>query len=466
MSKFIIGEKPVKYNLVYDDQKQSLSIKNGNQDVAVNNNNDCTAFQVYVTGQNIVAGSTQGTVHEQYIGVKQFANNVAGGTINKVYGNHEGFILRSNKTHQNNNVIVDWGDGTQTKLSQMTLGTSDMQPLTYYAYSSSQYRYIMVHTYDLPGVYQIQIIGDDYNGFIGKISNAKYKNINRICRIFQKDLPVASHILSVSSWCKQANLLTKINVAHSVFLKVENVARCFEKCANLKEVIGFKESINFTATNLGYLFSQCRALQQTDIYIPLHVSKLEYMFNECNSLDINFNVLCSLNSRSVNNDNTVNVDHMFWNCRAITALSQKAIWNNHNIQWVNAEQAINFEQYPQYIQSVPVSWGGEAIQTEYVKAKKNYQILHKTTSSLNIQPVQFLHNTYYEYDLKIDDIYLDIPSNIFNVYIKFTTSSDLSGGWDVVMTFDYKINKPFDFKPNKTYLMCIDNNVIVWGELK
>lgn len=63
MAKYIIGEKPNKYNLIFDDQKNTLNVS-GKQDVVIGGNNnikteDYTAFEVFAHDYNIPVGECE-----------------------------------------------------------------------------------------------------------------------------------------------------------------------------------------------------------------------------------------------------------------------------------------------------------------------------------------------------------------------------------------------------------------------
>ena len=98
------------------------------------------------------------------------------------------------KLPENQNVIIDWGDGTFDNLKQ-NVPTGN----------SGDYRYRFVHEYsELDKKYIVKIFGNTYFSILAD-SDANYSNVqnNIMSRVFDLDLPIASHILNISSWCKR-----------------------------------------------------------------------------------------------------------------------------------------------------------------------------------------------------------------------------------------------------------------------
>ncbi len=162
---------------------------------------DHTAFDVYVSKDTIPVGTIiNGVVLENEVGGSYLKH-----TGSKVYGNYHAFLIRYKKSRTEHDVIVDWGDGTVEKLSDISEESPKLEqtPGTYFSYNDSEWRYVMCHNYKDAGQYTVRVFGKCYDGLVSFISNAKFGETNRICRIFESDLPIASHILNISSWCKR-----------------------------------------------------------------------------------------------------------------------------------------------------------------------------------------------------------------------------------------------------------------------
>lgn len=323
---------------------------------------DYTAFEVYVTDQDILAGSTEGTVHEQFLGIKTFAEAVNGGMLNELSttekGCYEAFIIRSKQSPEENGVVVDWGDESITELSTITTESTKATQLinTYFKYSDTEYRYVLAHTYPAPGIYQVRIYGKDYTGLIGSVQHANYSSVTRICRIFAKDLPVASHISNVSSWCRYANLLTDVDVSGSVVNTAQNTGLLFAQCKNLVKATGF--SYVWRTQNSGSMFAGDSALEYTDMYFPMLTRSINSIFDGCTKLAINLADVCYNGIKSTTSGDTLSAGNLFKNCSAITGdPDPNVLWNNPNVTWTDTADA--FTGCSDDIRAqVPVSWGG------------------------------------------------------------------------------------------------------------
>ena len=97
------------------------------------------------------------------------------------------------------------------------------------------------------------------NGGNGAVSfrHEKYVNggNNLICRIFDSDLRLASHIANLASTCAGAMRLLKIHFRE--YYRILNFNSCFYKCKNLISATGFGLIINNDNGYAGGLFEQC-----------------------------------------------------------------------------------------------------------------------------------------------------------------------------------------------------------------
>jgi hypothetical protein len=105
---------------------------------------------------------------------------------------------------QDNDVIIDWGDGTieAIKDGKYTWKSGKQYDLSH-DYASSM-------TEDVQ-TFIVKIYGKDYYTF----RNNSFPNNNLISRIFDVDLPIASHIGNFASMCLGATRLTNVTIPHS-----------------------------------------------------------------------------------------------------------------------------------------------------------------------------------------------------------------------------------------------------------
>ena len=94
---------------------------------------------------------------------------------------------------------------------------------------------------------------------------------------------------------------------------------------------------------------------------------------------------------------------------------------------------------------------------DYVNGNKQ---IDQTNTEIVLTPES---NTIYEYTQLITNFQLTIDSNLYNSIIKFTTGSNIVYTVDILDT--YKINSQFGFSPNTSYIIIIDDGLIVWSKV-
>ena len=72
-------------------------------------------------------------------------------------------------------------------------------------------------------------------------------------------------------------------------------------------------------------------------------------------------------------------------------------------------------------------------------------------------------NINYEFTQPVQTLQLLLNSDLFNVTITFTAAAGMT--YTVQTGMNYKINKPFNFMDNTSYIICINNGLIVWSSI-
>lgn len=92
---------------------------------------------------------------------------------------------------------------------------------------------------------------------------------------------------------------------------------------------------------------------------------------------------------------------------------------------------------------------------------KGTNITNNSDSTIDLTINSF---TEYTYELPVSSILLNINPNIQESLIKFTTASICA--YTFCIDESYKINKQLDFQENKSYIIAIDNGVIIWDKIE
>lgn len=347
---------------------------------------DYTAFEVFPTSKEYAPG--------EFINYKGYSNSVA---IPAVDTHH--FIIRSIYTLAQQNVIIDWGDGTLTDIK-------NSEDVKEYGVPGSQ-DFVVRHKYaELDRPYIVKIYGNTYFGIMGENSqkfiddgsgNAKcYLNHNLITRIFDRDLPVASCITNAASMCRYAKRLISVNVyGHSILRQVTNWTLCFSGCVNMYSAWGFQDD-NLNVSACSEMFANCTSMVSTDFKIPRaprSSSTANTIFKECNNLAYNVIDLLETTDFMVS---PYKIASMFYNTKVVITEDTvekvaAKLWNNPNIEFTTTTNC--FKKCPAETRAfVPASWGGTA-SNDIIKDKTTFDISNKITD-LKI-------NTLYKADTKL-----------------------------------------------------------------
>ena len=292
---------------------------------------DYTAFEVFAHDYDIPIGECE----------------ELGGYVNYALPalmTHE-FTIRSEEDQTKQNVVVDWGDGTVVRLSDIT------------PTGSSEYNYLLTHTYASTGKYVVKIFGNTYFAMKHAQENNKLYN-NILCRILTKDLPVASHLTNFSSFCLGANHIIHLNIDNPNFMQnCSNIATICGFCKNMISATGFplRNKINLS---YGYAFTYCYSLETTDLQITsaLDGGGIGYIFRACKKLTTSPATILKYFLPAPGA--TYNMTGLFYQCESMTGtVPAEKLWGNKSVNWTNT--ATCFAECSAEIRAqVPVSWGG------------------------------------------------------------------------------------------------------------
>lgn len=90
--------------------------------------------------------------------------------------------------------------------------------------------------------------------------------------------------------------------------------------------------------------------------------------------------------------------------------------------------------------------------------KKQVKYLDVTDTDITLTSKTYLKNTD-----PITSLSITINADSNDSCLLFTTGSTFE--FNATIDASFKINKQFNFEPNKTYLIAVDNYTILWSEL-
>lgn len=188
------------------------------------------------------------------------------------------FTLRSSQLSGECDVIIDWGDGTVESISGGNFDSAT--PGKSYELSHD---YANSMSEDIEK-FIVKIYGKDYYTF----RNNSYKDNNLICRIFDKDLPIASHIGNFASMCFGATRLLNVTIPHSTkyVTTAFNFSSVFEGAKNVISIMGFEDSPLRNDCLISNIFRDCISLMETDFCIPSCALSIAGIFQSAKSLTV------------------------------------------------------------------------------------------------------------------------------------------------------------------------------------
>jgi hypothetical protein len=340
-----IENPPKNYGFAFiDEEDKKLKIKRHDSLIEFNNELsdfqllnlcDYTAYEVYPHKNDIQVG-----FHEALN--RQIRHAVPAQMI-------ESFYIRSNHLQDQQNVSIDWGDGSDfTNLSDFT------DPVSGQTYD---YRYFVSHEYKEEGKYIIKIYGNTYYGLIHDEST-----LNLMSRCFDVDLPTASHLSNYSSFARCAWLLVDVDMfsAFNFIKNARNISNLFSNCQNIKSIKGFYNSailINQQAAT----FIKTMRMISTDYKIPalLYSDGIQKLFYD--NYQLNMDILDLLPNNGFIPGQTIDVTQAFHNCKKLSCSNFEKLgeifWNNTSITFTNTLSCFSTCS-DDFRSHIPIDWGG------------------------------------------------------------------------------------------------------------
>lgn len=261
------------------------------------------------------------------------------------------FTLRSVQEPEDCDVVIDWGDGTVESIKDgKFVGHEEGKS------------YELSHDYSSKMTENIQkfivkVYGKNY--YTMRTNN--YKQNNLISRIFDVDLPLASHIGNLASFAIYANRLLKVKFPHSTapYSNVWNWSYTFGNCSNLLEVVGFEDiSVRDDAITIG-MMQYCTSLINTDFVFPAKTNSLRDIYQGCKNFAMDINKLIPANGFTSNN---IFISRLFIGSKVSGTIPAEKLWNDKSIKWIfdvkDREPFLKCTDETRV--QVPVSWGGTA----------------------------------------------------------------------------------------------------------
>ena len=330
--------------LTYTDQ----GIVWDNPSAANNVTSDYTAFEVFAHDYDIPVGEC-----EELGG---YVSNIIPASMT------HNFVLRTMcQDYTKSDVVIDWGDGTTSTIAKGEYNKDPENADASADVSNGEANYAFSHTYTENGKYIVKIYGKQYYNICNEIRPAggydTYICSSLICRVFDSDLPLASHLNNLSLMCAYSNALLYVNADGIKYQYYINIAGIFRLCKNLLEIKGFKR--NFINASCANALSSCSSLKKTDLQLPLkslYSTACQETYAGCENLEVDINSLIP-DTQGVYLSN-FSMDDTFLDCKKLygTVPAEK-LWNNKYVKW-NAT-AYTFARCSDEIRAqVPVSWGG------------------------------------------------------------------------------------------------------------
>ena len=316
----------------------------------IDRDDDYTAFEVYANDTVIPVGYCEalgGEVREE----------IPVGMTHK-------FVVRGSTPQEEQDVVVDWGDGTIEELKNIIPASEIHKELDDDKYSSGSYSviYSMEHTNDKPGKYIVKVFGTTYKHIQCDEDADDGDQCNLICRIFDKDLPIASHLNTFDSMCRFAKRLLSVNLCGtggSRFLMAYNVYMTFSDCTNLLSATGFNKYAKFKY--IGGIFRGCSNLITTDFVIPQWTISCTAAFYGCVALVAD---VAKILPQGVGFSGTsIEVDRLFtYDSNLYGTVPAAMLWESTTVNFVgdkkNGLTQVFKKCSTELMAQVPTTWGG------------------------------------------------------------------------------------------------------------
>lgn len=293
----------------------------------------------------------------------------------------ERFVLLADADWSDSDVVVDWGDGTQSRMkngkTQLARGIGFYDDNEYLDDSGSSF-FMFSHTYAETGSYYIKITGRDYWGIRHSYTDLKDANgtvkypdtpvVSRapydlVYECLGPDTPVAKCVRNLSSFmncnCRLLHVLWAEGNRSALADACEMVL-AFSNCRNLVSFRGaeFSGSGRAGSPDLGMFLQNGRSLEIFSGSLPAYCSNpagLRSVFNGCNKLRAN---VASILPAGGFVHRRISADKIFNGCAALTGtVPADLLWGDAGIVWSDTAEAFSGCSASVRAQ-VPVAWGG------------------------------------------------------------------------------------------------------------
>ncbi len=310
---------------------------------------EVTKFEVYATDAAIPAGTVDDVTGLAY------SVAVPAGMVHK-------FQLRTDiglSDVDTADIVVDWGDSTTSTLADYHY--VDQQDWA----ADGECNYTLRHKYSAPGRYIVTIHGKDYWGIRNPLDNpGTAANEYILSRCFAPDLPLASCVTNLASFCRYSRKILKVHAPTGLdlFANIHNAYGVFDNCVNLVEATGLKTKFRY-ARDVSRMFSGCNNMTTCDFELPNTVIKqtgYDAVFKYCYKLTADISKLIPGNGFA---NRYVRLCETFSQCPKLTGtVRADMLWEDTSKVWSlrpNTEYQLPFEGCSDAVRSqVPVSWGG------------------------------------------------------------------------------------------------------------
>lgn len=335
-------------------------------DPIANQDDDYTAYDVWPNSTAYAVNDVLPTIEfaeggSSYLSGKTVHYAIPADTTEKV-------DIRTYTPQTEQDVVIDWGDGSFTALKDVTptVHASSTTPPN----EPTEYRYSVTHTYTVPDkVYNVKIRGKKYYGV--KHLFADFSGI--LCGCLGERTPIASHIINLAGFAGRSLRLFHVQVSEYIqSAQIISLGNTFLYCENLEYAYGFsKLSSNLYQTQ--QCFGNCENLVHCDLRIPSHCTmkpennpyKATYAY--CKKLTADVLDLLPINGFI---GPRVVFGAIFNTCPMLTCSDYERLgnmlWNNPYVHWIDPEisSAGNLAAFRACSAAlrahVPQSWGGTA----------------------------------------------------------------------------------------------------------
>lgn len=443
---------------------------------------DYTAFEVCAHDYDIVAGTPiSETLLAPCVPPSFYESTTLPQTIQETIPanmTHMMTLRTMQPDYSKSDVIIDWGDGTYSSVSNQDFETGVWAD-TGHSEADNERNYTFRHTYKENGLYIVKVYGRQYYNIrhislctgegtlaiptyttsSGKTytERAQYWRSNLMCRCFDTDLPLASNLRHLAHFCSYASLIM-VNANIIKYFHFQSIDNCFYSCKNLVKAVEFKRY--FTKSNCQSAFYYCGNLVESDLQLPIDsvvnaAGKAIYAY--CYKLAVDIATLIP----DVDRATRLNVSNFLQNNESVYGtVDPKRLWNNPHIVWTATAGA--FQGCPAAVRAqVPVSWGGTNTAIE------QQLVFDKFVKENNISLTDYTAFEVYASDtlMSTTTAVSDIPEDFIPVIFKKQKSE---------LTEEELSSTPIknDIVANKKHVMNIcttgsygDNDVVIsWGD--